>query len=81
MHHRLLPVPTEPTTLPLWVTKFAVEQAIRTCAERDHKNILFWKTYDRGSHFATQTAPDLLINDIRTFFQKVCYPAGETRPS
>lgn len=75
------PVPTEPTTLPLGVTNFAPEQAFRTFAERDHKNIIFWNTYDRGSHFATQTAPDLLINDIRTFFQKVRYPAGETRPS
>lgn len=27
--------------------------------------------YDRGNHFATQTAPDLLINDIRNFFQKL----------
>ena len=65
-------VPTEPTTIPLGLANFAdVAQAIRLFAERDHKNIVSWNFYDRGNHFATQTAPDLLINDIRTFFQKL----------
>jgi hypothetical protein len=27
--------------------------------------------YDRGSHFAAQDAPDLLVDDIRQFFSKV----------
>ncbi len=30
-----------------------------------------WNVYDRGNHFPTQTAPDLLINDMRTFFEKL----------
>ncbi len=64
-------VPTEPTTLPLGLTNFAGEEAIRTFAERDHQNIVSWNVYDRGSHFATQTAPDLLINDIRTLFEQL----------
>ena len=64
--------PTGPTTVPLGLANFAdVHQAIRPFAERDHKNIVSWNVYDRGNHFATQTAPDLLINDIRTFFQKL----------
>jgi epoxide hydrolase len=64
--------PTGPTTVPLGLANFAdVAQAIRPLAERDHKNIVFWNSYDRGNHFATQTAPDLLINDIRMFFQKL----------
>jgi epoxide hydrolase len=28
-----------------------------------------WHTYDRGSHWATQDAPDLLIEDMRAFFR------------
>jgi epoxide hydrolase len=65
-------VPTGATTIPLGLANFAdVHQAIRLFAERDHKNIVSWNVYDRGNHFATQTAPDLLINDIRTFFQKL----------
>ncbi|SRR5579884_3073853 len=65
-------VPTEPTTIPLGLANFADDnQAIRLFAERDHKNIVSWHMYDRGSHFATQTAPDLLINDLRTFFEQL----------
>ena len=65
-------VPTGPTTVPLGLANFAdAAQAIRLFAERDHKNIVSWNFYDRGNHFASQTAPDLLINDIRTFFQKL----------
>ncbi|GHO97515.1 hypothetical protein KSF_075630 [Reticulibacter mediterranei] len=64
--------PTEPTTIPLGLCNFAdVLQSIRRFAERDHKNIVSWHFYPRGNHFATQTAPDLLINDLRTFFEKL----------
>jgi pimeloyl-ACP methyl ester carboxylesterase len=73
------PTPAEPTTLPLGVTTFGVEQAFRSCTQRDHQNIIFWNVYDRGSHFATQTAPDLLLHDIRAFFQQVYSTPGETR--
>lgn len=65
-------VPGEPTTIPLGLCNFAdIFQSIRIFAERDHQNIVSWKVYDRGDHFATQTAPDLLINDLRTFFAQV----------
>ncbi|QBD80721.1 epoxide hydrolase [Ktedonosporobacter rubrisoli] len=61
---------TEPTTVPLGLVNFAGDhRTIRTFAERDHKNIVSWNIYDRGNHFATQTAPDLLVNDMRTFFK------------
>jgi epoxide hydrolase len=65
-------VPTGPTTVPLGLANFAGDaQAIRHFAERDHKNVVSWNFYDRGNHFATQTAPDLLINDIPAFFQEL----------
>jgi hypothetical protein len=30
-----------------------------------------WNEYDRGGHYASQDAPDLLVHDIRTFFTAV----------
>jgi epoxide hydrolase len=61
--------PPEPTTVPLGLANFANDfPSIRPFAERDHKNIVSWNVYDRGSHFAAHDAPDLLIPDIRAFF-------------
>ncbi len=63
--------PTEPTTTPLGLANFAQDfQSIRPFAERDHRNIVSWHTFDRGDHFAAQSAPDLLIGDLRDFFRR-----------
>ena len=62
--------PTEPTTAPIGVAMFALDfKSFRRFAERDHANIVHWKAYDRGSHFAPHDAPDLLIDDLREFFR------------
>jgi epoxide hydrolase len=62
--------PTEPTTVPTGVAMFVHDfKSIRKFAERDHANIVHWKTYDRGSHFAPHDAPNLLIDDLREFFR------------
>ncbi|MET8862658.1 epoxide hydrolase family protein [Nonomuraea sp. NPDC004580] len=62
----------EPTTVPLGLANFAWDyQSIRTFAQRDHKNIVSWNVYDRGSHFAAQDAPDLLVDDMRRFFRNL----------
>ena len=64
--------PTEPTTAPTGVAIFAEDfQSVRRFAERDHSNIISWNRYDRGSHFAPQDAPDLLLDDIRRFFRRL----------
>ena len=64
--------PTGPTTVPLGLANFKTDfQSIRAFAERDHKNIVSWNFYDRGSHFAAHDAPDLLVEDIRAFFRQV----------
>ncbi len=64
--------PTEPTTTPTGVALFAEDfQSVRRFAERDHANILSWHRYERGSHFAPQDAPDLLVDDIRGFFRQL----------
>jgi hypothetical protein len=44
-------------------------QSVRRFAERDHANITQWTRYDRGSHWATDDAPDLLLADIRRFYR------------
>ncbi len=64
-------VPTEPTTVPLGLANFANDfQSIRPFAERDHKNIVHWSEFDRGDHHAPQTAPEVLIGDVRKFFRR-----------
>jgi pimeloyl-ACP methyl ester carboxylesterase len=69
---------TEPPTTPLGVAVFANDfRSIRRFAERDHKNIVHWSEFDRGSHHATQDAPDLLVDDVRAFFR----PLRTSQPS
>jgi epoxide hydrolase len=64
--------PTEPTTTPTGVAIFAEDfQSVRRFADRDHSNIVSWHRYERGSHFAPQDAPDLLVDDIRGFFRSL----------
>jgi pimeloyl-ACP methyl ester carboxylesterase len=63
--------PTEPTTIPVGLASFAFDfRPIRKFAERDHKNIVSWSEFDRGSHWAAHDAPDLLVGDIRRFFRR-----------
>ena len=40
-------------------------------ADRDHKNIVSWNRYPRGSHYAAHLEPDQLAGDIRQFFAAV----------
>ncbi len=64
--------PMQPTIAPTGVAIFAEDfQSVRRFAERDHSNIISWNRYDRGSHFAPQDAPDLLLDDIRRFFRRL----------
>ncbi len=64
--------PKEPTTVPLGLANFAYDfQSIRPFAERDHRNIVSWNVYEVPGHYAAQTAPDVLVRDIREFFRKV----------
>jgi pimeloyl-ACP methyl ester carboxylesterase len=62
--------PTGPTTVPVGVAAFGGDfSGIRRFAERDHANIVRWSTFDHGGHFAAHKAPDLLVADIRSFFE------------
>ncbi|MGW4462480.1 epoxide hydrolase family protein [Micromonospora sp. NPDC004704] len=61
--------PTEPTTVPLGLAMFEGDfVSMRTFAERDHRNIVHWKSYGPGGHYAAHLAPNVLADDLRTFY-------------
>jgi epoxide hydrolase len=67
--------PSGPTTVPpglsvpLALAQFPNDwPSDQALAECQHANIVSWKTYDRGGHYAARQAPDLLVQDIRAFF-------------
>ena len=63
--------PPEPTTIPIGLAAFGGDfSGIRRFAERDHKNIVHWSVFDHGGHFAAHKVPDLLVDDLRTFFRR-----------
>jgi pimeloyl-ACP methyl ester carboxylesterase len=64
-----LPWDQQRGTTPTGVAAFAEDVAIRRYAERSN-NIVHWSDFDRGGHFAAMEAPDLLIDDVRTFFRR-----------
>ena len=63
-------VPVESSGVPTGVAVFPGDVAIRQLAEREN-NIVHWSEFDRGGHFAAMEAPDLLVDDVRTFFRRV----------
>jgi pimeloyl-ACP methyl ester carboxylesterase len=56
-----------PSGVPTGVAVFAEDIAIRRYAERAN-NIVHWSDFETGGHFAALEAPDLLVQDIRSFF-------------
>jgi pimeloyl-ACP methyl ester carboxylesterase len=59
-----------PNETPTGVSVFPWDfRSVRAFAERSN-NIVHWSQFDRGGHFAASDAPDLLIDDLRTFFRR-----------
>jgi hypothetical protein len=56
--------------VPTGVAVFAEDLAIRRYGERLF-NITHWSDFDTGGHFAAMETPQLLVEDIRTFFATV----------
>ncbi|WP_410790827.1 epoxide hydrolase family protein [Kribbella sp. C-35] len=54
--------------VPTGVAVFPTDPAIRRVLERRH-HIIHWSEYPQGGHFAALETPNLLVNDIRTFFR------------
>jgi pimeloyl-ACP methyl ester carboxylesterase len=64
---------TEPvvSTGRIGVAVFADDfQTIRAFAERDNTRIEHWAEYPKGGHFAAMEVPELVVQDLRTFFGK-----------
>jgi pimeloyl-ACP methyl ester carboxylesterase len=57
-------------TVPTAVLVSTHDVTIRRWAERDH-NLVQWTELDRGGHFLSMEAPDLLVGDVRGFFRKL----------
>jgi epoxide hydrolase len=67
MHAWAMP---ENSGVPTGVAVFAEDVSIRRYAEETN-TIVHWSEFDRGGHFAGLEAPDLLVEDIRAFFEKI----------
>lgn len=57
-------------TVPTAVLLSTHDVTIRRWAERDH-HIVRWTELDRGGHFLSMEAPELLVGDVREFFGQV----------
>jgi len=53
---------------PTGVANFGDDVAIRKYAEQLN-TIVHWSEFDEGNHFAAMSAPELLLEDVREFFQ------------
>jgi hypothetical protein len=56
--------------VPTGVVDFGRDVAIRHFAEQAN-TIVHWTEHDVGGHFAAMETPDLLVDDIRTFFRDI----------
>jgi pimeloyl-ACP methyl ester carboxylesterase len=69
-HDQAIWAPKEKGTVPTGVAVSRHDITIRRLAERDH-NIVHWTDLDRGGHFLALEEPNLLVNEIRTFFAEM----------
>ena len=53
--------------MPTGVAVFAADVTIRRYAERVN-NVVHWRDFETGGHFAALETPDLLTTDLREFF-------------
>ena len=61
-----------PTAGPVALAQFSLDyKPIRRLVERDHKNLVSWHVFDQPGHFAAHQSPELLVGDIRGFFEAV----------
>ncbi|MEV2223275.1 epoxide hydrolase family protein [Nocardia vinacea] len=61
--------PTEPTTVPLALAGSKGDfHGIRRFADRDHANIVSWRTHDVYTHYLHHVAPALMAGEITEFF-------------
>jgi epoxide hydrolase len=63
------PSPQPPLPVRLGVAVYAQDAAlpIRRFADRQFPNIVHWREYDRGGHFAAMEQPEVFVEDLRAF--------------
>lgn len=49
---------------------FGNDPLVRRILDPEH-NLAYWNEHDRGGHFPAMEAPELLVGDLRIFFQKL----------
>lgn len=61
----------DPVTVPVGISLFPKEifRCSRRWAEQRFQNIVHWREFDRGGHFAALERPDTLVDEIRTCFR------------
>ena len=65
--------PLKKVSVPTGIAMFPGERDLlvpRSWAERAY-NVVHWTDMPRGGHFPAHEEPDLLVNDIRTFFSRI----------
>jgi epoxide hydrolase len=63
------PAPPPPLPVPLGVAVYPGDAAkpIRRFADQGFPNIVQWREFDRGGHFAAMEQPALFVEDLRNF--------------
>jgi epoxide hydrolase len=57
-----------PSGTPQGWAAFATDGLVRRLLDPEER-IEYWSEFERGGHFAAMEAPDLLVEDVRTFFR------------
>lgn len=65
-----------PSPVPLGVAQFTIQDIALRRDEEKANNVVHWADYDKGGHFAALEVPELLAEDVRTFFAGVRDAAG-----
>ena len=72
--YRDLPNPT-PTAVAVFPDDF---RSVRSFAARSHTRLLQWTEMPRGGHFANETDPQLVVDDLRRFFGALQAPESQS---
>ncbi|MEQ3539589.1 epoxide hydrolase family protein [Pseudonocardia tropica] len=65
-----------PSGVPTAVLNLLGDHGVRVFAERSHR-VVRWTEHDRGGHFASLQAPDLLLDDLRAFAHSLGPDSGD----
>jgi len=58
------------SSAPIGMAVFAIDEMMRYVLNRDG-HIEHWSEFERGGHFPAMEVPDLIVEDIRTFFHQL----------